>query len=531
MKLVTNVTVNRVVAEGLIDMVSLMDFDKDSIEALPKACVRAIPAVEADPGNEIVAAQAVAAGNVSIASVQRLIVAADCARFYRDVGRTPTIARMNYANILVNFKTDFEAYTNLKRQDAPDIPLVNDKDREKKIIKWVPLFKDVMSRTFGVKGPLMYVLRDVAAVPDDDDDPLADGAYYGAAAGSLLEELVRRLPHTGPTYRDDNKTVYMAIATAVAGTSVETTIKSFSRAKDGRAAFLALIANHAGDIKYRSIVKSRMNMLTNVKWNGRSYPLETHISNHRSAVDDLRDCSTHVQNQVPNVAQRVEYLLDSISCQDSALQAAIGNIRANSNDLRTNFESAAAHMMEVDPYKRAVKNANRNGRNAQVSDTRFTAGRGETGVDLRWHPKKEFLALPDDQKDELTNWQATSEGKKAMRADKKRRAASGDNDNDKSKKEKSKNGQSWKKKLKKALKTPEGLAHVMSVMAEEETSNAAVVASLASTNQPPLPPAPATNPPPPPPATSDGNVGSVSTSFPNLATKVKLTSILKNGRK
>ena len=141
---------------------------------------------------------------------------------------------------------------------------------------------------------------------------------------------------------------------------------------------MALVANHAGDIKYRSILKSCMNLLTNIKWNGRSYPLETHISNHRTAVNDLNDCQSHINNQVPDNSQCVEYLIDSISCQDAALQAAIGNICAGTNNMRQNFELAASHMMEVDPYKRVARNNHCNDCNAQVSDARFTAGRGET---------------------------------------------------------------------------------------------------------------------------------------------------------
>ena len=42
--------------------------------------------------------------------------------------------------------------------------------------------------------------------------------------------------------------------------SVESTIKPFSRRKDGRGAFLALIANHADDVKYRAIAKKRQNL-------------------------------------------------------------------------------------------------------------------------------------------------------------------------------------------------------------------------------------------------------------------------------
>ena len=90
-----------------------------------------------------------------------------------------------------------------------------------------------------------------------------------------------------------------------------------------RGTFLALVANHAGDTKYRAILKKRMNLLQNIKWNGRAYPLETHVSNHRQSVDEIRECSTHITVTVPNHTQRVEYLIDSISCSDSTLQAVI----------------------------------------------------------------------------------------------------------------------------------------------------------------------------------------------------------------
>ena len=90
----------------------------------------------------------------------------------------------------------------------------------------------------------------------------------------MWEELINCLPHDGPIFRDDNKTVFMMIAKAVAGTSMESTIKIYSRHKDGRTTLLALIANHMGDTKYCAIVKARNNLLHNIKWNGQNYPLE-----------------------------------------------------------------------------------------------------------------------------------------------------------------------------------------------------------------------------------------------------------------
>ena len=150
------------------------------------------------------------------------------------------------------------------------------------------------------------------------------------------------------------------ISKAVAGTSVESTIKSFSQHEDGRAAFLALIANHSGDTKYRAIVKARNNLLQNIKFNGRPYPLEQKVSNYLTSVDNLNECYLHIGNAVPNVPQRVEYLLESISSQDNALQAAMGNIHANTNGLCGNFEAASIHLIEVDQKTRSSNTSNKN---------------------------------------------------------------------------------------------------------------------------------------------------------------------------
>ena len=97
-------------------------------------------------------------------------------------------------------------------------------------------------------------------VTDVRDNPLTASVKYDAS-GSMSEELINRLPHAGPISCDDNKTVFMMISKDVAGTSVDSTIKSYLRRKYGWLAFLALISNHAGDTKYRPIVKSRSNLL------------------------------------------------------------------------------------------------------------------------------------------------------------------------------------------------------------------------------------------------------------------------------
>ena len=127
---------------------------------------------------------------------------------------------------------------------------------------------------------MRYVLRDSTEAPGEEEDLFLLNTYYGQS-GNILKELIERLPHEGQIFKNDNATVYMMIKKAVRVSSVECTIKYYSRKKDGRSAFKALISNHAGETKYHGIMKKRMNLLQNIKWNGRTYTLETHITNHR----------------------------------------------------------------------------------------------------------------------------------------------------------------------------------------------------------------------------------------------------------
>ena len=83
---------------------------------------------------------------------------------------------------------------------------------------------------------MVYVLREDPEVPDEIIHPLLPNCYYGES-GSLIAELESRLSHSGPIFKNDNATVYVKIEEAARGTSVESTIKYFSRHKDRSGAF------------------------------------------------------------------------------------------------------------------------------------------------------------------------------------------------------------------------------------------------------------------------------------------------------
>ena len=126
---------------------------------------------------------------------------------------------------------------------------------------------------------MVYVIRESSTVPIEVENPLNLDSYHGNS-GIPRGELVSRLFHNGMIYKHDNPSVYMNIEKAERGTSVGSIVRAFSRLKYGRGVYIALVYNHAGNTKYGSIINNCINLLQKVKWNGRLYPLETHVSNH-----------------------------------------------------------------------------------------------------------------------------------------------------------------------------------------------------------------------------------------------------------
>ena len=117
---------------------------------------------------------------------------------------------MHYGNILSTFKIEWEAYEAIMSEDDPKVPKIVDRDGDRRIIRWAPIFLDSLYAIIGAKVPLCYFLREEPIVPLVGNDPLDQNAYYGASGG-LADELVARLPHIGPIYKNYNAEVYQKI--------------------------------------------------------------------------------------------------------------------------------------------------------------------------------------------------------------------------------------------------------------------------------------------------------------------------------
>ena len=283
----TAVQRTRLAGEGLAQVADFEEFKEGQLEVAIRNLrtpIPGVPAVVDADGNEVhPAIPPVPPCIISARCALRLKVASIAYHYYENIGRNITAQNMNYTTVLKDFYQEYEAIITLSKEDRPDVPQLS---KHQTPIKWMESFKDCLYRTFGVRMcPITYVIRPEANVPPEDDDPLdlANNKAFSARSGSVLKELIRQLSHFHPLYRSDNNLVYSLLDEATRGTIYAPTIKPYSRTKNGREAWEAIVSSHAGSDKWELIQKDRLRFLMSTKWNGKTYSLEKFTGLHRCA--------------------------------------------------------------------------------------------------------------------------------------------------------------------------------------------------------------------------------------------------------
>lgn len=436
--------------QGLTSPDDFADFGKDELKDAFRNMRTAIPGIPATPAVTDADGTIITEAIPAVAPILPVILPARCTHrlevaalawhYYTYTGREVTPVNMHYTNILKDFYVEWKALTAMAELTPPSVPLIT---KNNPPLRWADTFGDYCLNTFGVRTvPLAYVIRPVIEplpeVPDDDDvnaktDPLLPGKPFGNG-GSVLNDLIARLEHDHPLYNTDNAKVYSALEEATRGTAYGSTVKAYSRRRDGRAAWLALISSHAGKDKWESLQKENTRWLMNTKWNGQTYSLEKFCNHHRSRFVNLEEAKNHVDFQLPTAHTRVGYLLDNITNNDADLRAAIANIRQNVNDTRSDFENAVSVLLPVDPFlkkRQASKDTNKPNTTGNVGSTNTSNGNnarvGKTGVKLQFHTDVDYENLTGAQKTELHKWRNTPEGQRYTDNEKKKRKASPSN--------------------------------------------------------------------------------------------------------
>ena len=417
--------------QGLSTIEDFRHFDEETLDIAFKnlkfsqSGIPAIPEVTDANGNVITAAvpavPPIVATPIGAIQAYRIHTARLAYEYLTTVGRAVTPLLMNFTASLRDFRIEYDSIVKLSDQDEPDLPKIS---KELPIMPWQAAFENYCSSIFGVrKIPLQYVIRPNDDPPDVADDPLLPGCLYGET-GSLLDDLIVRSSHDHPLFKSDNQKIYKLLTECTLGTQYASTVSTFARRKDGRAAYLALVTSHIGNDKWEKRVERMTDQIMNLKWNGRTYPLERYCNRHRTAHAALDEARAHVDVHEFNDTSKVKYLIENIENSDADLKAAIGMIRADHNGLKSDFEGAIRLLLPVDPFKPRGGKFGKDGKRtfgevgSATAEGRSQHGTGKTGVELCFHTNAQYRKLTKEQKDELRQWRQTKEGKESVKRSK-----------------------------------------------------------------------------------------------------------------
>ena len=363
-------------------------------------------------------------------SLGRIRAACDAVEYHRLVGRSTSAQSMMWTR-LENFKEQMAAMkVEIDSEDKLKLPLIT---KYLPIVPFLEAFDIYLDQVYGVRNcPLGYVTRPVALVPAAAP-PLAPNQLYSDEHGSLKAEMIARVSHTHALYRLDNAKLFEMIEKATRGTKYAATIAPFKRAKDGRGAYMALRAQHAGSAHWDSTQKIDLDFIMGTKFTGGGQmTLEDYLSRFRQHFVSIQLCAQHVTVAVPTPHSLVGYLLDNIECSDADVKAALAAIKLDDgvDGMRNDFERAAAFLLPVDPVAKKSKMKKKRGI-AQLSSTvadddskkrkkvswkkgkpTWKKARGKTGVELRYYKPSEWRKLTQGQMAELKTLRQEADGKK-----------------------------------------------------------------------------------------------------------------------
>ena len=312
-------------------------------------------------------------------------------------------------------EANVNAYAHYKEweenQEASEMPELNDKDWSKTFDAIDTWISDHLGIT---KIPLAYITRDNVEVPAGPDP----ATNYS----TKQEEMIMRAPHTTTpggnvtteAYKVDNVAVWELLFKLTREHSCYSYVKPHLRAKNGRAAYLALKEHYLGTGHADDMATKAENALKNLRYHGetRRWNFEKYSKKHKdqhTILDELQEKGLH--NGI-NGASKVRYLMAGI--KTNTLDTINGQILAD-NTLKTDFDRSVTLYKNFISQKRLEHDSQREATVASVGSGReVNSHKGnhkwnhkdgkdsnikpDMSVQLRYYKKKEYEELSPEQR-------------------------------------------------------------------------------------------------------------------------------------
>ena len=257
----------------------------------------------------------------------RLKFTCRAAKYFVNVGRTPTAA-----NLAWSFVKQFRLLDDIieKHQPPQELEPISS---SLLIIKWVENFEEYLRGVLEVDDIfLTYIVRKEEVIPVLMDDPIVtECAPYSTSYTSFFDEIIAQTKLSGVAYNENNSRVFALLSEALKNSIHSTTLCSFSKRRDGREAFTALVKQNLGSSKWEEEIEKAETAVMSNQWNGRSsrLPLRKHVTNHRIAHNMMMRDSQHITYTSLDETTRVKRLLKSIVSNNMTIIAAITQLEAS----------------------------------------------------------------------------------------------------------------------------------------------------------------------------------------------------------
>ena len=137
------------------------------------------------------------------------------------------------------------------------------------------------------------------------------------------------------------------MSTALSGTSYELILKEHETTKDGRAVWLALIANHGGEERWEKSYAQLLKGLSRSWKSSATVTLATHIGNLKIIFDRMDLACKYTSHTPLTQHKKVLHLLDSPDNNDPDVKATIANIWADLPGVGSDFQTCCSLLIPV----------------------------------------------------------------------------------------------------------------------------------------------------------------------------------------
>ena len=336
---------------------------------------------------------------------------------------------------VLRFNPEWDALVTSSEKDPAEVPKYRaSTGMPRHMLNLVDYLRTTYGSTYCV---LHYLVCDDSLRDDtapEDAPTLVEGRLFAEPHTRIADEIRARASRSTAAAQADNEQLFRVLVSSFSGSSnLAALAEEFENTRDGVGFWIKLQETQCTDDAHRRAGEGYIKWLMTCIWGGpQDGQLTKHVEKHRRQYALYVQACEHCVLQKYTDRTRVGWLLRSITSTDTNI-AIRKNAILDDDSYLDDFERTAIYLAKTEYEGRDKKGTRRvriqesdvSGLDGDdtvssprkkprgVSSKQFNKmltlneGKGPSGVEYRWHEKKEYDKLPAAQKKDLNQWRAT----------------------------------------------------------------------------------------------------------------------------